>query len=184
MIDAQLVSSTPVAYSENLHVLLSPASVNFSRPAVPVFERVDQMLGACKQAYRNTVVDAPRVTMDVAASLARSSDVTLILFELAVIDIRCARAILAALADRGVPSEDLVPVANRYRKRNPMLSFEDAQKALGGIEIQRISNDFESAMRSVNFGQPLSKVAPRSPLRQDVRGLLQLVEARSNNQPG
>jgi pilus assembly protein CpaE len=183
-IDAQLVTSTATTYSPNLHVLLSPATVNFSNPAHLSFERLDQMLTACRQSYRSTVVDAPRASMDVAGTLAQASEMTLVVFELAVIDIRSARAILTALTDRGISSESLVPVANRYRKRNPMLSFEDAEKALGNFALRRISNDFESAMRSVNFGQPLSKVAPRSVLRRDVRDLVSVLATQTNNHIG
>jgi pilus assembly protein CpaE len=182
VIDSQLVSSTATVYSDHLQVLLSPASVNFSHPQSASYDKLDQMLAACRQGYRYTVFDAPRVSMDVAGALARSSSLTLIVFELAVVDIRCARSIVTALTDRGVPFDSIVAVANRYRKRNPMLGFEDAQKAIGNIEVLRVSNDYESAMRSLNFGKPLSQVAPRSAMRKDIQSLVETIVARSGNE--
>jgi len=116
--------------------------------------------------------------MSVAAELARASVLTLIVFELGVIDIRSTRAILTALTDRRVPPATVLPVANRYRKRSPMLSIEDARDALGGIAIGRVSNDFSSVVRSINYGQPVAKVAPRSALRNDIREIVTLVEAQ------
>jgi Flp pilus assembly CpaE family ATPase len=116
--------------------------------------------------------------MSVAADLARASVLTLIVFELGVIDIRSTRAILTALTDRRVPAASVLPVANRYRKRSPMLSLEDARDALGGIAIGRVSNDFSSVIRSINYGQPVAKVAPRSALRNDIREIVTLVEAQ------
>lgn len=177
-IDGGLVTSTSSVYAEDLHVLLSPASVNFSEPAPLQWERLDKLLGGCKQAFQYTVVDAPRVPMSVAADLAKSSILTLIVFELGVIDIRSTRAILTALTDRRVPADSILPVANRYRKRSPMLSLEDARDALGGMAIGRVSNDFSSVVRSINYGQPVAKVAPRSALRNDIHELVTLVEAQ------
>ncbi|MHC5211723.1 MAG: AAA family ATPase [Planctomycetota bacterium] len=177
-IDGGLVTSTASVYAEDLHVLLSPASVNFSEPAPLQWNQLDKALSGCKQAFNFTVVDAPRVPMSVAADLAKSSVLTLIVFELGVIDIRSTRAILTALTDRRVPVESILPVANRYRKRSPMLSLEDARDALGGMSIGRVSNDFSSVVRSINYGQPVAKVAPRSALRNDIHELVTLVEAQ------
>jgi pilus assembly protein CpaE len=177
-IDGQLISSTASVYSENMHVLLSPASVNFSNPTPLLWDRLDKVMTACKQSYYNTIIDAPRIPMDVAAELARASVLTLIVFELGVIDIRSTRAMLTALTDRRVPQANILPVANRYRKRSPMLSLDDARDALGGLSIGRVSNDFSSVIRSINYGQPVAKVAPRSSLRNDIHELVTLVEAQ------
>ena len=116
--------------------------------------------------------------MDVAATLAQSSALTLIVFELAVIDIRCARAMLTALLDLRVPRERIAFVLNRYRKRGTMITYEEAQKALDGMSIRKLSNDFEGTLRSINLGQTLSQAAPRSDLRKDLRDLATHVMAQ------
>src|SRR5262249_51807564 len=109
-IDSHLISSTAVNYDEGLHALLSPASVNFSQPVPINWGRIENALAACRRTFVHTVVDAPRVPMDVAADLARNSALTLLVFELDVIDIRGARAMMNALSDRGVLPSSLVPV--------------------------------------------------------------------------
>ena len=176
-IDAQLVRSTASAHLDDLHVLASPASLD--RPGVGVerFDKLESVLAVCREAYAHTVVDAPRAARDVAARLVTASDLTLIVFQLSVIDVRSTRAILRALTDRGAPAERILPVANRWVKRSRMLSLEDAREALGGVEVAQIVNDFENVMRSINYGQPLSVVAPRSPVRSDLARLAQRAAA-------
>jgi pilus assembly protein CpaE len=182
-IDSHLISSTTVNYDEGLHVLLSPASVNFSQPVPINWGRLENAIAACRRTFVHTVVDAPRVPMDVAADLARNSALTLIVFELDVIDIRSARAMMNALSDRGVLPSAVVPVANRCAKRNTMLGLQDARDALGGVEVARVTNDWNAAIKSINFGQPVARAAPRSELREDIRALLLRADETSPTSP-
>ena len=184
-IDAQLIRSTASVHSEDLHVLTSPVSGHGGALAPggsfgfgsgeSDFEKLETLLNVCREAYPYTVVDAPRLGADLSARLAQASDLVLVVFQLSVIDVRSARAVLRALADRGVPHDRALPMANRWSKRTRALSLEDARDAFGGVEVVRLSNDYESAMRSVNFGQPLSQVAPRSALRRDLAALAERV---------
>lgn len=182
-IDAQLVGTTAMAFDADLHVLLSPASIDFADPLPMPYDQLDAALLGCRQAFDYTVIDAPRMPMDVAATLAQASALTFIVLELAVIDIRTARAMLNALTDLRVPHDKIHFIANRFRKRNPMLSLEDAQKALERSTIHTVSNDFESAIKSINYGQTLADVAPRSAMRKDIRDLVAVIESQSNHSP-
>jgi pilus assembly protein CpaE len=170
-IDASLIRSTAVQHAENLHALISPASINFADHASLSTEKLDAALLACRQAYRFTLIDAPRVTMDHAAALAAASEVTLIVLQPMIKDIRVAKRMLTALMDRGIPMERIKPIINRYRKRRQMITMEDAQSVMGEIPLVRVSNDYTSAVRGINYGKPLAYAAPRSPLRRDVAEL-------------
>ena len=176
-IDDQLVSSTAVAHADGLAALLGPACVDFSHPRELTWSRTDDLLAACGQAARFTVVDAPRIPRDAAAQLALGSVLTLVVFELSVTGVRCTRALLAALAERQVPGSCLLPVANRWQKRGAMLELDVAREALGGIEVARVTNDFAGAIRAINLGQPVAQVAPRSPLRADIQALAARIHA-------
>ncbi len=170
-IDSQLVHSTALSYSEGLHALMSPASTNPVEPAPLEYLHLGDALDAFKRAYRYTVIDAPRLPIEVAATLAGASEATLIIFQLTVKDIRLALSLLSALTERGVSMDRLAPLANRYRKRHTMITLKDAESALGGVTPEVISNDFASAILSMNYGQPLAQAAPRSSLRRDIRNL-------------
>jgi len=170
-IDSQLISSSALSYSEGFHVLISPVSTAPLSPAPLRYDALSKVLNACKQAYRYTVVDAPRVPMDAAATLANASKCVLLVFQLTIKDLTTVKAILSGLTERGVPGEVILPLVSRYRKRNPMISLEEAELAIGGKPLERVSNDFRSALRSINYGQPLARVAPSSTLRQELRQL-------------
>jgi pilus assembly protein CpaE len=168
-VDAELVNSSACAYDLDFGVLISPAAVNPSDPQRLDWARVPELINACRQAVPYTVFDASRVPPDVAADLARASSLTLLIIELAVVDIRTAKAMLQSLQDRNAGG-DVVPVANRWSRRLTSPDLQDARDALGR-EVLTISNDFTAALRALNHGEPVARSSPRSPLREDVRQL-------------
>lgn len=183
-IDAQLINSTASTYSDGLHALVSPVTTNNTEPGPLRYEHLDAAVEACKHAYSYTVIDAPRLPPSVAAKLATSSVITLIVLQLNVKDIRSARHLLSTLAERGVPADRIVPLVNRYQKRRSMITLKEAQLALGGVRFEYVSNDYRNVMRGINFGQPLAQVAPRSALRRDLRQLAAgICKINSNNSP-
>jgi pilus assembly protein CpaE len=173
-VDPDLIASTVLQFSDQLHVLVSPASVDFSSPAKLQYEHLETAMQACRSVYDWVVVDAPRVSMDVAATLAEQSRMTMIVHQLSVKDIQISAAMALALAERSVDTRQLLHVANRYRKRSPMVSIEEAQQALHVPSVEQIGNDFRSAIMSINLGKPLSESAPHSSLRRDIQHLAQM----------
>jgi pilus assembly protein CpaE len=169
-IDAELIRSTATRCGEGLHLLASPASVDFSTRGELSLERLEPVLEACGAAFPWIVIDAPRVGIDAAVQLARASAVTFVVFQLSVVDVRITRSLVRALVERGIARERIRPVANRYHKRS-LVTLADATEALDGMEPERIPNDFASAIRALDLGQPLARVAPRSPARKGIRDL-------------
>jgi pilus assembly protein CpaE len=170
-IDADLIETTSVRYSDMIRALLSPASTGFGRHGHLSEERLSDAIGACRARHRYTVFDAPRISMDAAAALAIESEMTLIVLQPVVKDIRVTRNMIQALLEREVPVERIKPILNRYRKRREIISVDEAQKALGGIAPECLSNDYVSAINGNNYGKLLSVSAPRSTLRRDVMEL-------------
>ncbi len=166
-IDGNLVRSTAVAYSDHLHVLLSPASINAQNTEFVPDQNLNQVLSACRQAYAHTIIDAPRVSRQVAVTLAEASTSVMMVFQLTVKDIHKIRSLRTTLLESGIPESRIVLVANRYDKRSSV-SLEDAQIALGGLPVSLIANDYRAAVHNVNFGRPLSESAPTSLLRRDL----------------
>ncbi len=170
-LDAQLIRSTAVEHNDRLHLLVSPATVNLHEPADLNYRVLGQALQNSKEAFSFTVVDAPRVPMSVAETLARASLRTFIVFEMNVGDVRMARAIFQDLTNRGVPQERLLLLANRYCRRNQMISLSEVTKALGTQRIECLSNDYRNVVSSINYGKPLAEDSPRSPLCREIRKL-------------
>jgi len=176
-IDAQMVRSTAVRFSEQLHVMLSPVSTGNLDPPPLTSYRLDSVLLACKQGYRATVIDAPRISMEVAATLARASVLTLVVMQPSVKDTRMAKALLHGLRQAGVPSERVQSLVNRCRSRR-MVPLGDIREALGVQNVESVTNDYASVIKSINYGAPLSESAPRSTVRKELAALASQVQAR------
>jgi len=170
VIDSHLVRSVAVRHSAGLSALLSPASTNFPDAGAVAPDRLDAAVTACRQGYRYTVVDAPRVPMAVARVLAESSEAVFVVLQPTVKDVRVAKAILASLTAAGIPRQRLRPVLNRCG-RHQMVTEAEIRKVLGDMTLGRLSNDYTSAIRGGNYGKVLAEAAPRSALRREVAEL-------------
>ena len=109
--------------------------------------------------------------MDQARDIVQNSDLTLLTMQLTVKDISAAKAMIRALKEHGVHGDRVMPLINRYYKRRAMISLDEAKKALGVVDIRCIDNDFKSAIKALNYGQPVSEAAPRSALHRDMKKL-------------
>lgn len=170
LIDDELLLSTATVYSPSLHVLLSPVSIYHDGPVQLQCNRLRDVLETFRRTYHYTIIDAARVPLEVASMLAAASKMTLLTFQLNVKDITSARSILEALSRREISEESILPVANRYRRRNQIIVLEEAEKALG-MPVAQVSNDFSGALKGITLGQPLADAAPRSIVRRDVQRL-------------
>jgi pilus assembly protein CpaE len=175
-IDPELVRSTAVPYRGQLEVLLSPASTHPFESVSLRWENLRQTVEACKEAFTFTVIDAPRLPSDVAIELAAASTVTFIVFEQNVEDLRVARAMIRVLRERGLAMGEVCALANRWCHGFGRITSKETRTALGACPMARIRNDFKSAINSINCGQPLSVVARRSVLRDDICALAKEIE--------
>jgi pilus assembly protein CpaE len=171
-IDETLIKSSACNYTEDFDVLISPAGVEHPGPKSLRYHNLIDVLLACKKAYRYTIIDAPRASESVAADLATVSKVVLIVFQLTVKDIKSAQSMVSFLSNCGVERKKILPLANRFEKRGPLVRFEDGEKALGLGIIPRIRSDFRNVLNSLNLGQPLAQTAPWSGLRCDFQKLV------------
>ena len=183
-LDPQLIRSTALVSSKNLHVLISPATTDPVSPAPLAYSRLGHAVSALKDAYKYTVIDAPRVPTEVAADLINRSDVTLLVLQLTVKDLKVMRTLLSGLRAQDVPTHRVLALVNRYRKRVSPITLADAERALDGLTIRCMSNDYRSAIDSLNFGRLLDQVAPRSVLRRELKQLaaeIVMAEATGSN---
>jgi len=176
-IDEHLIKSSSFTYAKDFDVLVSPAGIESPRTESIQFENIARFLEACRQMYAFTIVDAPRIPDAAAKNLAGLSDVILIVFQLTVKDVHFTRALVSSLKSSGIAGERILPLANRAKKRGPLVRLEDSKKAVGLKSCFAIRNDWRKAMKSVNHGHPLSQVAARSGLRGDFRKLAAKIAA-------
>jgi Flp pilus assembly CpaE family ATPase len=167
LIDKHLIQSSAFSYMDNFHVLPSPASIESPRVKSFQYENLPRVLEECRKVYRYTVIDAPRMSERDIVNLAGLSDVVLVVFQLTVKDVNFARSMVLSLTKAGISSEKIISLANRVKKRGPLVRLEDGRKAVGVKSFQAIRSDWRRAMKSVNNARPLAHVVQKSGLRSD-----------------
>jgi len=172
-LDANLVDSIATHHDDGIDALLSPVSVNFEDPAGLHAENMHDAVRVFRSAYPSTVIDAPALVPDAAASLSRLSTHVLIVLQPSVKDLPIARALLGSLRSRAVTTPVTI-VANRVRKRSEV-SIADVKSAL---EIDDgpfvLPDDPKAALHALTEGKTLRGLA-KSPLRRKLAGLAELV---------
>jgi MinD-like ATPase involved in chromosome partitioning or flagellar assembly len=121
------------------------------------------------------------IPVGAAINMARTSFLTILVFQLTVKDIRIARELLSNLTAAGIPTERLMLLANRCRSRYGLISLQEAKQALGVIAVTCVDNDYKGAVRGADYGKPLAEIMPRSPIRKSMR---KLAEHIVNSHPG
>lgn len=181
VIDADLIKSSACAYKDNFHVLTSPAHLASLGTKVLRYENLSRAVEVCRQVYGYTVIDAPRLSPPVAVELAKLSDIIVVVFQLTVKDVNSTRSILSSLTEAGIARERIIPLANRVRKRGPLVKLEDTNRVLGLTSCRTIRSDWRKAMKSVNHAKLLAEAVKGSGLRKDIRALAVNVRARGKN---
>jgi pilus assembly protein CpaE len=181
LIDKHLIQSSAYAYMDDYHVLSSPASIESPKTRSLQFENLPRALEACREVYRYTIVDAPRMSETDLEKLVGLSDVVLIVFQLTVKDVNFARLMVLSLTKSGIASDKIMFVANRVNKRGPLIRLEDGKKAIGAKSCRAIRSDWRKAMKAVNKAQTLARVVQKSGLRNDFKKLADEVSAYGAN---
>jgi pilus assembly protein CpaE len=180
-IDKDLIESIACSYKDDFHVLLSQACIDSQNAESLELDNLSEALEACKQGYRYTIVDAPRLAPSVMIDLAAASKFALVVFQLTVKDLKYARSLVAFLGMNGISSSKVIPLANRVKKRGPLVRMEDSKKVVGLDSFACIRSDWRKAMKSVNLAQPLAQVAKRSGLRKDFQKLAARINKCATN---
>lgn len=180
-VDRHLIESIAATYCDGFDVLLSPAVAEADAGAALNCENLPAALEACREAYDYVIIDAPRVARPVMANLAAASRMSVLVLQLTIRDVAYAGATVSFLTEQGVPREHILPLANRVRRRGPLVRLEDSQRVIGIHALHPIRSDWAKAMKSINRGQPLADVVGRSRLRRDYRRLADRVYQCTSN---
>jgi len=168
-IDKHLIETSVVRAANGVDVLLSPATATADMSQPLEYENLLRVLDACRESHDYVIIDAPRIPRRVMAELASVSWVAVVVFQLMVRDITLAKSIVGFLTAQEMDREHILPLANRVRRRGPMLRLEDSRRAIGSESFYFVRNQWRKAVKSLNHGQPLGIVARYSGLRRDYR---------------
>jgi pilus assembly protein CpaE len=165
-LDDALIKSFVTPYSSNLSLLAAPREADAADEIEP--EHVFEVLQRLRESYEYVVLD-PQHTFDsiTLAALDQADEIVLVL----TLDIPAIRSTQRALEifDRlGYPRKKIRVVVNRWSKQID-LDLRQVEKFLGEPVIGFVPSDYQTAVTSINLGQPLVMSDPNSKIAQEIR---------------
>ena len=171
-LDAALINSFVVPYSSTLSLLAAPKEADSADEIEP--EHVFEVLQRLRESFEYVVLD-PQHTFDsiTLAALDQADEIVLVL----TLDIPAIRSTQRALEifDRlGYPRKKIRIVVNRWSKQID-LDLRQVEKFLGEPVIGFIPSDYQTAVTSINLGQPLVQSEPHSKIAQEIRRIARTI---------
>jgi pilus assembly protein CpaE len=169
-----LIKSFVTTYSANLSLLAAPRQADAADEIEP--EHVFEVLQRLRESYEYVVLD-PQHTFDsiTLAALDQSDEIVLVL----TLDIPAIRSTQRALEifDRlGYPRKKIRILVNRWSKQID-LDLRLVEKFLGEPVIGFVPSDYQTAVTSINLGQPLVQSGPNSKVAQEIRRVAKTIAA-------
>ncbi len=165
-LDDALIKSFVTPYSKHLSLLAAPREADSADEIEP--EHVFDVLQRLRESYEYVVLD-PQHTFDsiTLAALDQSDEIVLVL----TLDIPAIRSTQRALEifDRlGYPRKKIRILVNRWSKQID-LDLRQVEKFLGEPVVGFVPSDYQTAVTSINLGQPLVLSEPNSKVAQEIR---------------
>jgi pilus assembly protein CpaE len=174
-LDDELVKSFTTPYSSKLTLLAAPKSADSADEIHP--EHVFEVLQRLRETYEYTILD-PQHTYDsiTLAALDQSDEIILVL----TLDIPAIRSTQRALEifDRlGYPRKKIRIVVNRWSKQID-LDLRQVEKFLGEPVVCFVPSDYQTAVTSINLGNPLVQSDPNSKIATEIRRIAHTITGR------
>jgi pilus assembly protein CpaE len=171
-LDDALIKSFVTPHSSHLSLLAAPREADSADEIEP--EHVFEVLQRLRESYEYVVLD-PQHTFDsiTLAALDQSDEIVLVL----TLDIPAIRSTQRALEifDRlGYPRKKIRILVNRWSKQID-LDLRQVEKFLGEPVVGFVPSDYQTAVTSINLGQPLVQSEPNSKVAQEIRRIAKTI---------
>ena len=175
-LDEELIKSFITPYSSKLALLAAPKSADSADEIEP--EHVFETLQRLREIYDYVVID-PQHTYDsiTLAALDQADEIVLVL-ALDIPSIRSSQRALEIFDRLGYPRKKLRVVVNRWSKQID-LDLHQVEKFLGEPVIGFIPSDYNTAVSSINLGNPLVQSDPHSRVAMEMRRIAQIITGRA-----
>jgi pilus assembly protein CpaE len=171
-LDSSLIKSFVTPYSSKVSLLAAPREADSADEIEP--EHVFEVLQRLRESYEYVVLD-PQHTFDsiTLAALDQSDEIVLVL----TLDIPAIRSTQRALEifDRlGYPRKKIRILVNRWSKQID-LDLRQVEKFLGEPVIGFVPSDYQTAVTSINLGQPLVQSEPNSKIALEIKRVAKII---------
>ncbi len=171
-LDDALINSFVTPYSSNLSLLAAPKEADSADEIEP--EHVFNVLQKLRESYDYVILD-PQHTFDsiTLAALDQSDEIVLVL-ALDIPSIRSTQRALEIFDRLGYPRKKVRIVVNRWSKQID-LDLRDVEKFLGEPVIGFVPSDYQTAVTSINLGQPLVQSDPNCKIALEIKRIARTI---------
>ena len=151
-LDDQLIASYLTQRSKYLALLAAPTEIGKDEDVR--VDHVTRAISLLRAQMEYVVIDPPRMLNEMTISALDAADDLILLMTLDVPAIRSAKRALDIFTRLGYERGRVKVVVNRYTKM-PEFDLKQVSKVLETDVFATISNDYQSAISSINVGEPL-----------------------------
>jgi pilus assembly protein CpaE len=164
--DESLLSSYITPHSSKLSLLAAPREADSADDIEP--EHIFEALEHLRESYDYVVLD-PQHTFDAItlAALDQADDIILVL-TLDIPAIRSAQRALEIFDRLGYPRKKVRVVVNRWSKQID-LDLQQVERFLNEKVTGFVPSDYQTAVTSINLGQPLVQSEPASKIAVEIK---------------
>ena len=174
--DDALLASYVTPHSSKLSLLAAPREADSADDIKP--EHVFEALERLRESYDYVVLD-PQHTFDsiTLAALDQADDIILVL-TLDIPSIRSAQRALEIFARLGYPRKKVRIVVNRWSKQID-LDLQQVERFLKEKVTGFVTSDYQTAVTSINLGQPLVQSEPTSKIAIEIKRIMAVIIGQS-----
>jgi pilus assembly protein CpaE len=165
-VDDTLLKTYLSPHSQKLSLLAAPREADLADDIEP--EHVFEVIELLRERFDYVVID-PQHTFDsiTLAALDQSDEIVLVL-TLDIPAIRSTQRTLQIFDRLGYPRHKVRIVVNRWSKQIE-LDIKQVEHYLGERVVGHIQSDYNTAVNSINLGQPLVEADPQSRIAAEIR---------------
>lgn len=175
-LDDSFLMSVMARHSSGIYLLSEPLDVDETIEITP--EQIHRILTCLRRVFSYVVIDASGPLHGTNQVIFESSDHVIYNTILSLPTLKNANRYLSSMAKHGIASHKIMLLVNRYLPRAD-IKVEDAEKILGQKVFMTIPNEYSDVMDSINKGQPLVNLYPRSPVSKAISSIAETFHSSS-----
>jgi pilus assembly protein CpaE len=176
-LDGELLDTSVARHSSGLRVLAGSGKVEDTEAVRPA--DLVAALDLLRQHYGHLVVDGINGFDELSLAILDASQQIVMVLTQDVPAVRSTRRCLDLFRRLGYDGRKVKLVLNRHQRQSK-ITAEVIAEAVGLPVTHTIGNDFASAIESINRGQMLQDLAPRSALTRDIEALAPVLMGTNN----
>jgi pilus assembly protein CpaE len=159
--DATLLESSMIKFSDNLHVLPAPESPEHIHEVTPA--AMEKIIDLARSHYDFVILDVPSMLSPVTIKALDLADSIYLTLQLNLPFIRAAKLMVAVFRTLGYSNGKINLIVNRYEKSGDV-GLSDVENATGLKVHRTIPNSHKAVNSSINQGVPMIDLMPGDPV--------------------